>query len=994
MPLLILIIVSILISSNSIAQNQNELICKHINNQNGLMYGQINSIAQDKQGYIWFAGDEGLQRFDGYNFVNYFYNPTKPNETFPNGRLNKVAIDFQNKIWIGSFTNGFGYYNAYTNHNKLFLPTNQALLSANAVGYRDFLFSNDSVTYACSTDGLIKLINGHIVNVFSTNNSSLQGALIGRIAKDKNNNIWIGSLGGLNMLTNDEKHLYNHTNNKTIAAFANNILKDNTGNKAAIAEMYIDSKNNLWISSWKPELYCYNITTNTIKNITLPNSKPFVYDNMVQCFVEDNNGNLWIGTANNGIYKYNYTLNSFIHYLHDRNNLKSIGSNSISCMLKDKEGQIWLVSENNISIFNPTELPVTTILQNSSISATILVKDGSLWAADNNYLYQFNASLMQVKKIQHNQNEVNTVWKIKESLDQKEIFLLKEKGLSVFNKETEKIDAFNELTELRNNPVTDVIELNNKNLFLLRWWWNKNLLFLDRAQRSITPIHVPLYDKNNFEISCAIKKDSIHYYLFSKKGLMLLNSKTKYVTVLDAHFQSGNAILINNSFYSVTASSGIRVYNLNTKQTSEIGKFSGLPVNNTKNIVYAGDNEFWISSTSGIIKWNKEKNLFTIFRENFGINANHIAENSLSVLPNKSLVFNDGSLKMLTTISLRKYNPPIVCITQCIAGDSILTPEQLQKEVVIKHNNNVLQFQYAAINYNHNIQYQYMLEGYDKTWKNGDSRFVNYTNLSHGNYIFKVKAITEDGNWNKNITSIKIHVTQAFYKAIWFYILVLATVIGAILFYFKIRFNNLKKFQKLRNNISRDLHDEVGSTLSSISILSASVLHNMDKENQKSKELVTQIGHNAQNMLNAMDDIVWSINPKADTFESVILRMKEVANTLAEPLAIEVTFDYDESLNNENLPMLFKKNIYLIYKESIHNAIKYSGTKKIDVHLKKKHSKIVLTITDYGKGFDMSKEYNRNGLKNIKQRAEEINGKIVMQSDKDIGSSIQLIISL
>lgn len=994
MPLFILIIITCLISTTTNAQQQNELNCRHINNQNGLMYGYISSIAQDKQGYIWLAGDEGLQRYDGYDFINYFYNPNMPNATFPNGRLTKVAIDFQNKVWVGSFTNGFGYYNSYTNHNKLFTPHNQALLSANAVGYRSFLFNNDSVTYACSTDGLVKLINGNIVKIFSTNNSALQGALIGRIAKDKNNNIWIGTLGGLNMLTKDEKHLYNHTNNKSIIAFANNILKDNTGNKAAIAEMYIDNKNNLWISSWKPELYCYNITNNTIKIITLPNKKPFVYDNMAQCFVEDNDGNLWIGTSNNGVYKYNYSLNSFIHYKHDRDNIKSIGSNSISCMLKDKEGQIWLVSENNISIFNPTELPVKTILNNSPISATLLVEDGSLWAADNRYLYQFNTSLKLVKKILHNEKDANTVWKIKESKNRKEIFILKEKGLSIYNKETDKIDLFNDLTELKSNPITDVIELKNKNLFLLRWWWDKNLLFLDKAKRKITSINVPLYDKNNFEISCAIQKDSITYYLFSKKGLMLLNTNTKQVTVLDAHFQSGHTIQINNKFYSVTASSGIRIYDLITQQISEVGKYNGLPVNNTKNIIYAGDNEFWISSTSGIIKWNKEKKLFNIFRENFGINANSIAENTLAVLPNKNLVFNDGSLKMLLYKNIKKILPPIVCITQCIAGDSILTPEQLHKEVIIKHNNNVLQLQYAAINYNQNIQYQYMLEGYDKTWKNGDSRFVNYTNLSHGNYTFKVKAITEDGNWNNNITQINIYVTQVFYKAIWFYILISIVVICTILFYFKIRINNLKNFQKLRNNISRDLHDEVGSTLSSISILSASVINNMDKEKQKSKELVAQIGHNAQNMLNAMDDIVWSINPNADTFESVILRMKEVANTLAEPLEIEVIFNYDEELQKENLPMLIKKNIYLIYKECMNNAIKYSGTKKIEVQLKKKQSKIFLKIKDYGNGFDTNKEYNRNGLKNIKQRAEEINGKLLIQSNNEKGTITELIVNL
>ncbi|HNL82147.1 MAG TPA: two-component regulator propeller domain-containing protein, partial [Chitinophagaceae bacterium] len=119
MPKLFLFIITLLINKNINAQKQDELICRHINNQNGLMYGHLTSIAQDKQGYIWITGDEGLQRYDGYEFINYLHNPTTPYETLPNGRLTKVAVDYQNKLWIGSFSNGFGYYNSFNNTYKL-----------------------------------------------------------------------------------------------------------------------------------------------------------------------------------------------------------------------------------------------------------------------------------------------------------------------------------------------------------------------------------------------------------------------------------------------------------------------------------------------------------------------------------------------------------------------------------------------------------------------------------------------------------------------------------------------------------------------------------------------------------------------------------------------------------------------------------------------------------------------------------------------------------
>jgi ligand-binding sensor domain-containing protein/two-component sensor histidine kinase len=984
------------------AQQPQQIICRHINTKNGLIHGTITSIKQDKNGYIWLAGDEGLQRYDGYEFVNYFFNPNKPNQTFPEGRLISLALDNQDKIWIGSFADGFSWYNPSINSNKNYRFQSQPLLSSNAIGFRDFLFANDSTTFACSSDGLIKLVNNSITKTYTTKNSALQGGLVGHIEKDKNGNYWIGTVSGLNFLSFNEKYLYNHTNNTSMAVFAPLVLKDNTGNKAAIAELKIDSKNNLWISTWEPGLYRYNIDKNILNKIILPEQKKFEYDNLCTAIEEDNEGNIWIGTSNNGLYKYQYSSNSFQHFLHHVDDAQSIGSNSIEDIMKDNLGNLWLASENSLSVFNPSYQLIQHVLPNnpSQITATLVARDKTIWAVDKEWLFHFDTNLALLKKYRHQPNinpttQKGNVWGLKESINGQEIFLKKDNGIAIFNKQNTSIDLFKDIPILADNPVTDIIELNNGNFYLCRWWWGKNLLFVNRNQRIASAINLPIDDKNNFEIATAIKKDEQDYYLISKKGLMLLNTKQQTVSMLDSTYLSGNTILVNQKLYSATATTGIRSYDLITRQKKDIGKYEGLSVNNTKSIAFAGNDVFWISSASGLIKWNSKNNTFLRFGEDDGILNSAIYGNSLAITANGKIIFSNGSLMMLDTAKLFKRASLKANIISCIAGDSVITSAQFNNTIAVSYTNNIIQLKFAAINnLLENVKYEYILEGYDNVWRDGSLRIANYTNLPHGSYTFKVRAAGNDGIWSDQLTTLTFYVSQAFYKAWWFYFLLVAIVLAAILFYYKIRINRILELQKLRNNISRDLHDEVGSTLSSISILSTSVINNMDREPAKTKEWVAQIGKYAQHMLNVMDDIVWSINPKMDGFLHVVSRMKEAAYSTTEAADIKVVFEYDEQLNNLALPMLTKRNLYLIFKEAVNNAVKHAACKNILIALWKNNNCIRLIIKDDGAGFDTTKDVNRNGLKNIKQRASEINGIISVISQSNIGTTIELNILL
>jgi len=203
-----------------------------------------------------------------------------------------------------------------------------------------------------------------------------------------------------------------------------------------------------------------------------------------------------------------------------------------------------------------------------------------------------------------------------------------------------------------------------------------------------------------------------------------------------------------------------------------------------------------------------------------------------------------------------------------------------------------------------------------------------------------------------------------------------------------IRVRNKLKLQTLRNKIASDLHDDVGSTLSSIAIFS-------EVAQQQSKEVIPMlntIGESARKMLDAMADIVWTINPENDNFEKIILRMRSFAYELLGAKKIEFEFEADDDASKKKLPMDVRKNLYLIFKEATNNMVKYSEANKASFSIKGGKNELTMLIRDNGKGFDTAKETIGNGLKNMKKRAEEIGAKLLIESMPGSGTTIQLLV--
>jgi two-component system, NarL family, sensor histidine kinase UhpB len=196
------------------------------------------------------------------------------------------------------------------------------------------------------------------------------------------------------------------------------------------------------------------------------------------------------------------------------------------------------------------------------------------------------------------------------------------------------------------------------------------------------------------------------------------------------------------------------------------------------------------------------------------------------------------------------------------------------------------------------------------------------------------------------------------------------------------------ELEKVRNHIARDLHDDIGSTLSSINIMSQLAM------NGDAKDHLHKIALHSSQMMENMSDIVWSINPKNDTLEQVVLKMKEFAFEILEPKEITHTFQIDSDLTKLKLDVEKRKNLFLIFKEAINNAAKYSGGSNVSISLSVTQHKIQLSIIDNGKGFNEEVVKRGNGLINMKERASSIGGQLSQKSQPGNGTEIHLDIPI
>ncbi|MEQ1747580.1 MAG: two-component regulator propeller domain-containing protein [Saprospiraceae bacterium] len=290
----------------------------------------------------------------------------------------------------------------------------------------------------------------------------------------------------------------------------------------------------------------------------------------------------------------------------------------------------------------------------------------------------------------------------------------------------------------------------------------------------------------------------------------------------------------------------------------------------------------------------------------------------------------------------------------------------------------------------------YRLQADDPWQEAGTQRTFTFNRLPGGRYRFELKAVAPDGTDSGRSVILPLRVVPIFYRAMWFWSLCSAALGGG--FYALSRYRAIQRLrqEQLRLRIARDLHDEVGSTLSSISILSAAALHGVQKDLDNAR--FGNIGDKARAALDSISDIVWSVNPENDSMEKMLARMSMYASEMLENAGAELRFEVGEGVESLTLPMEKRKDFYLIFKEAIHNCAKYAQARQVEVTLWKEGNVLAMSVKDDGVGFEMSNDDARNlggnGLRNMRSRAGALGADFQIESAVSAGTTVLIKIPM
>ncbi|WP_348070481.1 histidine kinase [Dyadobacter sp.] len=316
------------------------------------------------------------------------------------------------------------------------------------------------------------------------------------------------------------------------------------------------------------------------------------------------------------------------------------------------------------------------------------------------------------------------------------------------------------------------------------------------------------------------------------------------------------------------------------------------------------------------------------------------------------------------------------------------------KPISLLYNQTHIIIQFKDIKDSLNARYAYRLEGFDKRWhENGKHTIVNYINLFGGDYTLQVRNL----NYPEHIASLPFHLDEAFWQRPWFVPMIAAYVlliVGIVLYFIRMyRLRNQIRLQKIRNEIAADLHDDVGTALSSITFLGEMARSRFDKKPEEIRPILERIMDESKEMMQTMRGVVWVINPQNDQAEDFFEKVKSFAESVLQSKKIELKFTAKDT-QHWQMGLEVQRNLFLIFKESVVNAAKHSDASHVAMTIQKEKNYVWILISDDGKGFEEDVLNEGNGLRNLKNRATQIGGDLQINSKLGQGTQVKMVIPI
>src|SRR5215471_11606754 len=375
-----------------------------------------------------------------------------------------------------------------------------------------------------------------------------------------------------------------------------------------------------------------------------------------------------------------------------------------------------------------------------------------------------------------------------------------------------------------------------------------------------------------------------------------------------------------------------------------------------------------------------------------------------------------GNIWVSTSLGVTRLDPraqrreghpaPIYFSRVNVAGDDLLLPETGARSIQDldlpgSRNNLLLEFVGLSFQGEQKLHYQYKLEGVDTNWGTpAETRSVNYAGLRAGSYSFLARAVNEEGIVSTEPAALRFRILPPVWQRWWF--IVTAAAMSGLLAYslYRLRLAQLIELERVRTRIATDLHDDIGSSLSRMAILSE-VVKRQQGSPLESGPMLTEIADSARGLIGSMRDIVWSVDPRRDDLNSLISRVRQFACDVLEPRGIKWDLEGPRQQGRIKLGPDERRHLFLIFKEAINNIARHAECSSVLVSIAIDHSKLRASVLDDGRGFtpllDESPTTNGSqghGLSNMRLRATQLGGTLEVQSTPGRGTRLDLVIHL
>ena len=972
---------------------QTQPIFQKIDQTQGLSSSKITGIVKEKNGFIWISTQNGLNRYDG-NIIKVY---NKQNSNIESNDISSLYLDSKNRIWLTSYGGGL---NLYDNINDDFISFKNLINDENS------FISNRINTIKEDTNGFfwigtekgLCLFNYELNKITGFSNKGKNKLNITSIYQDKMGNLWLGTFSnGL---------LYFNTKNKEFKKI--HTESKQTKNPINVIEELNSDK--ILLGTSGSGLLIVDLKTQKISNFFYNNPSLNDKVKIVRSIRKDSEDNLWIGTDGYGLFELQYpnSKEPVIHNYMYNSQQASVAGNAIYVITEDDDSNIWIgTAWNGISVLdkkNKTEIMLSDItgLNPTPVLSIFQNEENIYLGLDGNGLNIYNKKNKKIEFYNKNRIGAKYIQKIIQTKENKIWLGTFGNGLLKFDEKSKKVIKYNNIfdddSSLSFDNVRDFIEDEKGDLWVATWGGGLN--YLDVKKGTFSRFNLP----NNNLVSILKDKDKIWTTSYGG-GLTLFNLNKKEFVNYSFKEKDSTTISSNNLFSILkdtngylwigTSGAGVNRMNLSSNKVDRFENFEDIKYKTITSIIEDNENNIWFGTKKGIIRYSYENNTFTTFSNlNGDFHINSAFKDKQGFLYFGGI---NGVLKFdPKTVTNTNLQPKVIIRNFKIFNKEVPIEEKgilnkninITKDITLEHFHNVITFEFSALKFPISTNYEYAIkmENFDEDWRTiGRDRTATFTNLSPGNYVFKVKSKEIGSSWGTDFSSLKINIQKPYWLTWWaysFYFIVFLIFLYLlrkyILAWGKLKSSlELEKIthekdtelynskQQFFTNISHEIRTPVTLILSSINRL-------FDNQNTKDKKQIKAahtIRRNSNLLLRLVNELL-DVR-KLETNDIVLNVSKGELISFAK----EIYLSFSDIASDRNIKYIFNTDENLIYLwfdnnqlekvifNLLSNAFKFTNDGgKIELKIVAIANEVLLSVKDTGIGLsvnDQEKIFNR-----------------------------------